>query len=236
MKLIVVNFDNLTIYCKFEWYTSESNQTDVNSNGSLSQSLHSNSLSRSKITFDQRSYLHIKPSLTGSYEIDEELHSVDAPRLKKAKSLNNSLSLKSQIIELVIRDYVDSWYKAQISSRDEFDQAVRALIYTSLRNLNKCLKALECEQFIVSVAAHSLIIHMRVMKKAREKMAKSTQQPAVGEALTNANFQKMYLNTIGRAHSYEKSLIETFFDLEAEMEKAFCRDCVSYNSKEIFDG
>lgn len=138
-----------------------------------------------------------------------------------------------------MRDYVDSWYKTNISSREDFDQAVRVLIYNSIRNLNKSLKSIEWEQYIINIVAHSLIIHMRIHKKAREKLRKASSpssRNSGGESLTNANFQKMFTNTLNQIRANEKSLVEAFFDLEAEIEKGVCRDCISYNSKEIEDG
>lgn len=87
---------------------------------------------------------------------------------------------------------------------------------------------------------------MRILKKAREKLRKTADSPTrnnnnnnspSGESsLTNANFQRMFLNTISKIQANEKSLIEAFFDLEAEIEKGVCRDCISFNSKEIADG
>lgn len=87
-----------------------------------------------------------------------------------------------------------------------------------------------------------MVIHMRILKKAREKMRKANSPQSSRAStsssetvLTNANFQKMYLNTINQIRANEKSLIEIFFDLEAEIEKGICRDCISYNSNEIED-
>lgn len=72
-KLII-----LLLLKKFDWYIESSSISSSNVNNSPNQieTNSINSLSRSRIQFDQRSLVNIKPSLTGSYAIDEELHSV----------------------------------------------------------------------------------------------------------------------------------------------------------------
>jgi hypothetical protein len=79
---------------------------------------------------------------------------------------------------------------------------------------------------------------MRIMKKAREKLKNinAANTTRSNESLTTANYQKLFANAVGMAKTGEKNLIEMFFDLEAEIEKSVCRDCISYNSKEIEDG
>jgi hypothetical protein len=57
----------------------------------------------------------IKPSLTGSYLIDDELH---------------------KIIDLIIRDYVEVWYKADISNKEDFIKTIRVSIYNAVRYVN----------------------------------------------------------------------------------------------------
>lgn len=58
---------------------------------------------------------YVKPSLTGSYLIDNELH---------------------KIIDYLIRDYVDGWYKSDISSKEEFTKILRAKIYNAIHYFN----------------------------------------------------------------------------------------------------
>lgn len=75
------------------------------------------SLDSSSIKSDQKSIdpLSIKPSLSGVYLVDEELH---------------------KIIDLLIRDFVDYWFKANISKREDFSKHIRALIYFSIKQIN----------------------------------------------------------------------------------------------------
>jgi hypothetical protein len=105
---------------------------------------------------------------------------------------------------------------------------------------------------------------MRILKKAREKLkntnpnaatqsSSSSSSPSMrfnnssesfnpgsGSAASgsesNLSYAKLLTNAISFAKVNEKSLVEIFFDLEAEMEKSICHDCVSYSSKDIEDG
>jgi hypothetical protein len=77
-----------------------------------------------------------KPDLTGSYQIDDELH---------------------KIIELIIRDYIDVWYKNNISSRDQFPKNVKNAIYDAIRNVTLSLKTIDWEMFLMNQLAHNLV-------------------------------------------------------------------------------
>lgn len=71
--------------------------------------------SLNKQPFEQRSFQSLKPSLTGSYLVDDEIH---------------------KIIELIMRDFIDVWYKNEISSKDDFRLTIRTIIYSSIRYVN----------------------------------------------------------------------------------------------------
>jgi hypothetical protein len=66
--------------------------------------------------FDQKSITNMKPNLTDSFLADEELH---------------------KIVELIIRYYVESWYKQNISNKEDFSYSVRVLIFSSIRQINQ---------------------------------------------------------------------------------------------------
>lgn len=98
------------------------NSFSVSSSSILSSNRNSTILTQSSISnnskfqFDQKSLnSNLKPSLTDSYLIDDEIH---------------------KIIELVIRDYVDSWYKTEISGKEDFSQLIRILIYNSIKQMH----------------------------------------------------------------------------------------------------
>lgn len=173
-------------------------------------------------SFDQRSILNMKPSLTGSYMVDDELH---------------------MIIELFIRDYVDSWYKTNISSKDDFTQLVRLNVYNAIRHFNLCLKTLDCEHFLMNILAHNLVIQMRILKKSKEKVSSasnSIKNNIIASSILNndtTSSAKLLLTASQSiAAQNESNLIDTFFDLEAEIEKNVCRDQISYSSLEKEQG
>ena len=176
--------------------------------------------------FDQKSILNLKPTLTDSYLVDDELH---------------------KIIELVIRDFIEAWYRPNISHNEEFSQSIRILIYNAIRQINQCLKTVDWEQFFLSFLAQNLLIQMRMFKKARDKVkvhTSATTNSIVNNAsvkLTsfksiNSNSQATNeaifctLQSIGNAN--EASLNDLFFELESELEINVCRDCVSSSSSE----
>lgn len=95
-----------------------------------------------------------KPALTGSYLIDDEIH---------------------QLIELILRDYIDVWYKNEISSKEDFKQSIRLYIYNAVRYITYCLREVDWEQFIMNILVHNLVFQMRMLKKAKEKRSKLAQ-------------------------------------------------------------
>lgn len=92
-----------------------------------------------------------KPALTGSYLIDDQIH---------------------QLIELILRDYIDVWYKNEISSKEDFKQSIRLYIYNAVRYITFCLREVDWEQFIMNILVHNLVFQMRMLKKAKEKRSK----------------------------------------------------------------
>ena len=125
------------------------------------------------------------------------------------------------------------------------------------------LKLIDWEQFIMNILAHNLVVQMRMLKKAKEKRSKLTEDNSLiknaimkiinekseghktSEA-SNPHEKKLIINDLltnplflsaakASANLSESNLIDLFFDLEAEHERGICRDDVTYNSadKEI---
>ncbi len=74
-----------------------------------------NSLHKQLDNRSLQNYGVTKPALTGSYLIDDEIH---------------------KIIDLIMRDYIDIWYKNEISSRDDFRQTIRSAIHNAIRYIH----------------------------------------------------------------------------------------------------
>ncbi|CAF0922022.1 unnamed protein product [Brachionus calyciflorus] len=168
--------------------------------------------------FDQKSInsLSIKPSLTGLYLVDDELH---------------------RIIDLIIRDFIDEWYKNEISGRDEFSNYIRNLIYYSIRQTNQCLKLIDWENFFTNVLAQNLVVQIRMFKKAREKLKKNQKSESINPALNlkNQSNETLFKNAQSIAQNNQKSLVEGFFDIEADFEKGICRDNLCIDLREEQD-
>jgi hypothetical protein len=88
-------------------------------------------------------------------------------------------------------------------------------------------------------------MQLRMYKKAKEKVklnAISSVKNILNNAQYNLNNFKSFENekvnasvstTLNAIYSiYEASLIDLFFELESDMEKSVCRDCISSNSSE----
>lgn len=137
---------------------------------------------------------------------------------------------------MIIRDYVDSWYKRHISDTEEFAQYVRWTIYNALRRLNHSLKTIDWEQFFLNFVAPNSLIQMRMFKRAREN-AHKTSKASLNLNLSSATTFRIQLQTLMNAvESYQASselnLIEQFFDIEVDAEKDICRDTISTSSSD----
>ncbi|CAF1006302.1 unnamed protein product [Adineta ricciae] len=131
------------------------------------------SLSRSKPS----KTLNDRASLTGVSDIDEPLY---------------------ELIDLFVRDYVEIWYKTQLSSDELFVEDVKNGIYTAIRHLSERLREIDWLEFCTGTIVDSFATHVRLYRKAKERM-------------------RLEQSTDIRS---------CFFDLEAEYERGICRDDV----------
>lgn len=128
-SFIYFNLTNVKLKLEFDTFIKSSRAKYKNSSGiiKIDQSealveceLESSPSSSNSVNskFDQKSIssLNIKPSLTGLYLVDDELH---------------------KIIDLIIRDFIDEWYKKEISNKEDFANYIRVLIYYSIRQINQ---------------------------------------------------------------------------------------------------
>ena len=111
----------------------------------------------------------------------------------------------------------------------------------------------------MNILAHNLVVQMRMLKKAKEKRSKLTEDNSLiknaimkiineksegqksSEPPPNPHEKKLIINDLltnplflsaakASANLSESNLIDLFFDLEAEHERGICRDDVTYNS------
>jgi hypothetical protein len=152
----------------------------------------------------------LKPSLTGSYLIDEELH---------------------KIIDLFIRDYIEAWYSTEISIRQDFAQLIRSSMYSAIRHVTLCMKTIDWEHFIMNILTHNLVIQMRMLKKTKENRTFCSSPQLNSPKTISSQSSKMQQAQL-QATLNEANLVDAFFELEAQIEKVICRDIITYSSAE----
>jgi hypothetical protein len=82
------------------------------------------------------------------------------------------------------------------------------------------MKSIDWENFIINTMANNILLHMRIHKKAKERLRLDKQ---ANSNLINSSASNQSVNE-------DLSLIELFFDVEADIEKGICRDEISQNS------
>ncbi|CAF1464793.1 unnamed protein product, partial [Didymodactylos carnosus] len=122
--------------------------------------------------------------LTGSRVIDEPLY---------------------ELIDYFVRDYIEIWYKTQISSDEDFIKDVRNGIYTTIQHLSDRMREIDWLEFCTTTVVDSFSTHVRLFRNAKERIR--LERPA------NVDVKSV------------------FFDLEAEYEHGICRDEVCTDKK-----
>ncbi|CAF3037137.1 unnamed protein product [Rotaria sp. Silwood2] len=136
---------------------------------------------------DSSSRLNDRVPLTGIPVIDEPLY---------------------ETIDLFVRDYVEVWYKTQLSSDESFIRDVKNGIYITIQHLAERLREIDWLDFCTGTVVDSFATHVRLYRKAKERM-------------------RLEQSTDIRA---------CFFDLEAEYERGICRDevCMEKDKEKEF--
>ncbi|CAF1121477.1 unnamed protein product [Rotaria sp. Silwood1] len=136
---------------------------------------------------DSPSRLNDRVSLTGIPVIDEQLY---------------------EAIDLFVRDYVEVWYKTQLSSDESFIRDVKNGIYITIQHLAERLREIDWLDFCTGTVVDSFATHVRLYRKAKERM-------------------RLEQSTDIRV---------CFFDLEAEYERGICRDevCMDKDKEKEF--
>ncbi|UJR30126.1 hypothetical protein I4U23_017667 [Adineta vaga] len=136
---------------------------------------------------DSSSHSNDRPTLTGIPVIDEPLY---------------------EAIDLFIRDYVEIWYKTQISSDESFIHDFKNGIYITIRHLAERLREIDWLDFCTGTIVDSFATHVRLYRNAKERM---------------------------RAEQ-STDISACFFDVEAEYERGICRDevCIDKEKEKEF--
>ncbi|CAI4223878.1 unnamed protein product [Auanema sp. JU1783] len=137
-------------------------------------------LLQNKNRFNDKSGYDQVHSMTGSAAMDSELE---------------------QILNLVLRDYIDSWYK-QFSTDELFKESLKRTTRRSISALSQSVKRVDWNTFFTRHLIDDFASHLRLYRMATEKAEKNKEKS-------------------------QSDLLSYFFDFELEMEKSICRDLVS---------
>ncbi|CAF4365505.1 unnamed protein product, partial [Adineta steineri] len=100
-------------------------------------------------------------------------------RVKPSKPVNDRIPLTGitdideplyELIDLFVRDYIEIWYKTQISSDELFIKDVKNGIYITIRHLSERLREIDWLDFCTGTIVDSFATHVRLYRKAKERM------------------------------------------------------------------
>ncbi|CAF3638893.1 unnamed protein product [Adineta steineri] len=166
--------------------------------------IHKQIWSKSYSIYNQIKTSFVKSKLV-THITDIEFNS--SSRVKPSKPVNDRIPLTGitdideplyELIDLFVRDYIEIWYKTQISSDELFIKDVKNGIYITIRHLSERLREIDWLDFCTGTIVDSFATHVRLYRKAKERMRME--------------------------HSTD--IRSCFFDLEAEYERGICRDDV----------
>ncbi|CAF3745883.1 unnamed protein product [Rotaria socialis] len=146
-----------------------------------------------------------------------DLQNDSSSSLKKSKSSTERAPLTGisdideplyELVDLFVRDYIEIWYKTQISSDESFIDDVKSGIYTTIRHLSERLREIDWLDFCTGTIVDSFATHVRLYRNAKERL-------------------RLEQSTDIRS---------CFFDLEAEYERGICRDevCMDKDKEKEF--
>ncbi|VDM54924.1 unnamed protein product [Angiostrongylus costaricensis] len=121
-------------------------------------------------------------------------------------------SVLEQMLNYVMRDYVDSWYK-KLTDDELFKESLLRTARRSVASLSQCMRQVDWVPFVTRHVADDFASHLRLYRMASEKY-----------------------KSMRKKGSTENDLLSHFFDYELEMEKTLCRDllCTTPNYENAY--
>ncbi|XP_075068315.1 sorting nexin-13 isoform X2 [Mixophyes fleayi] len=114
-----------------------------------------------------------------------------------------------QVIQFSLRDYVQYWYYT-LSEDESFLLQIRQTLQNALVQFSTRSKEVDWQPYFTTRLVDDFATHLRAFRKAQQRMAeKEDQKKATAE-----------------------DFVDTFFEVEVEMEKIVCRDLVCTSSKD----
>ncbi|XP_074125897.1 sorting nexin-13 isoform X3 [Sminthopsis crassicaudata] len=160
---------------------------------------------------EQCEHSFLPPTSTGIPKCLEEMRR-EARMIKIDRRLTGANIIDEplqQVIQFSLRDYVQYWYYT-LSDDESFLLEIRQMLQNALIQFSTRSKEIDWQPYFTTRIVDDFGTHLRVFRKAQQKVAEKDEQ-AKGSA---------------------EDLVETFFEVEVEMEKDTCRDLVCTSAKE----
>uniref|UniRef100_A0A915M3B8 Sorting nexin-13 n=1 Tax=Meloidogyne javanica TaxID=6303 RepID=A0A915M3B8_MELJA len=117
--------------------------------------------------------------------------------------------LLEQMLDNVMRDYIDSWYNTQLTSDKLFRESLKRTARRTIIALRTCLGKVDWVPLLTRHFVDDFASHLRLYRKASERL------------------QFLNEELVKEIAPLSDDLESLFFDLELEMEQSYCRDLVS---------
>ncbi|XP_072506939.1 sorting nexin-13 isoform X3 [Notamacropus eugenii] len=160
---------------------------------------------------EQCEHSFLPPASTGIPKCLEEMRR-EARMIKIDRRLTGANIIDEplqQVIQFSLRDYVQYWYYT-LSDDESFLLEIRQTLQNALIQFSTRSKEIDWQPYFTTRIVDDFGTHLRVFRKAQQKITEKDEQ-AKGSA---------------------EDLVETFFEVEVEMEKDTCRDLVCTSPRE----
>ncbi|XP_078233296.1 sorting nexin-13 isoform X4 [Pogona vitticeps] len=114
-----------------------------------------------------------------------------------------------QIIQFSLRDYVQYWYYT-LSDDESFLLEIRQALQNALIQFSSRSKEIDWQPYFTTRLVDDFATHLRVFRKAQQRITEKDDQIQDGA----------------------EDLVDTFFEVEAEMEEKICRDLICTSPKD----
>uniref|UniRef100_A0A8I3MUV4 Sorting nexin-13 n=1 Tax=Canis lupus familiaris TaxID=9615 RepID=A0A8I3MUV4_CANLF len=160
---------------------------------------------------EQCEHSFLPPTSTGIPKCLEEMKR-EARTIKIDRRLTGANIIDEplqQVIQFSLRDYVQYWYYT-LSDDESFLLEIRQTLQNALIQFATRSKEIDWQPYFTTRIVDDFGTHLRVFRKAQQKITEKDEQ-AKGTA---------------------EDLVDTFFEVEVEMEKDVCRDLVCTSPKD----
>ncbi|XP_044151728.1 sorting nexin-13 isoform X2 [Bufo gargarizans] len=114
-----------------------------------------------------------------------------------------------QVIQYSLRDYIHYWYYT-LSEDESFLLEIRQTVQNALVQFSTRSKEVDWQPYFTTRLVDDFATHLRVFRKAQQRMAEKEDQKK----------------------DSSEDFVDTFFEVEVEMEKMVCRDLICTSSKD----